>query len=189
MHRTKTTAAAALLVTMAVSALSGCVSVRPPAPPDAKGPAVPPRASAPPAPLTFSGPFQEVLLLLDGAGPRPAGPVPLEEEETRQWLARPEAGHGGAGEPAAPPGSPAPAPRPARTAVPAPAGPAPAVVPPAVRELQRPRPPHPAPAPRAGGDGGRPEGGGGGVCGLGRTYGGWPADSPQARICGQTYGR
>ncbi|MEW2349242.1 hypothetical protein AB0904_16385 [Streptomyces sp. NPDC006684] len=30
--------------------------------------------------------------------------------------------------------------------------------------------------------------GGGGVCALGRTYGGWPADSPQARICRDAYG-
>ncbi|MEW1685695.1 hypothetical protein [Streptomyces sp. NPDC093594] len=27
------------------------------------------------------------------------------------------------------------------------------------------------------------------VCALGREYGGWPADSPQARICQDTYGR
>lgn len=187
MHRTKTTAAAALLVTLAVSALSGCVSVRPPAPSDAKGPALSPRASARPAPLTFSGPFQEVLLLLDGAGPRPAGPVPLEEAETRQWLARPDAGHGATAR-AAPPGTPASAPRPDRTAVRAPDRPAPVVVPPAAREPQRPRPARTAPAPRTGGDSGR-RSGDSGVCGLGRTYGGWPADSPQARICGETYGR
>ncbi|MER6980290.1 hypothetical protein ABT317_25800, partial [Streptomyces carpinensis] len=28
-----------------------------------------------------------------------------------------------------------------------------------------------------------------GVCALGRQYGGWRPDSPEARICGQTYGR
>jgi hypothetical protein len=27
------------------------------------------------------------------------------------------------------------------------------------------------------------------VCALGRTYGGWRADSPEATICRQTYGR
>jgi hypothetical protein len=27
------------------------------------------------------------------------------------------------------------------------------------------------------------------VCALGRKYGGWPADSPEAVICRQTYGR
>ncbi|NUS29339.1 MAG: hypothetical protein HOV92_34685, partial [Streptomyces sp.] len=27
------------------------------------------------------------------------------------------------------------------------------------------------------------------VCGLGRQYGGWRKDSPEARICEQTYGR
>ncbi|MFE9250651.1 hypothetical protein [Streptomyces sp. NPDC007088] len=188
MHRTKTTAAAALLATMAVSALSGCVSVRPPAPSEASGSVTSARASAPPAPLTFSGPFQEVLLLLDGAAPRPAGPVPLEEAETRQWLARPDA-ELRAAPPAATPDVRAPEPGPARTAVPRPARPAPVVVPPARRELQRPRPTPPAPAPRTGGGGGSPRGGDGGVCGLGRTYGGWPADSPQARICGQAYGR
>ncbi|MFJ4437557.1 hypothetical protein [Streptomyces sp. NPDC088923] len=31
-------------------------------------------------------------------------------------------------------------------------------------------------------------GGGDGVCALGRTFGGWPADSPQARICRDAYG-
>ncbi|WP_354670153.1 hypothetical protein [Streptomyces sp. S.PNR 29] len=27
------------------------------------------------------------------------------------------------------------------------------------------------------------------VCALGRKYGGWRADSPEATICRQTYGR
>ncbi|MDX3735563.1 hypothetical protein PV681_08750 [Streptomyces sp. ID01-15D] len=31
--------------------------------------------------------------------------------------------------------------------------------------------------------------GGADVCALGRGYGGWPAGSPQARICSEAYGR
>ncbi|MFD4338707.1 hypothetical protein ACFWPP_16195 [Streptomyces anulatus] len=31
--------------------------------------------------------------------------------------------------------------------------------------------------------------GGTGVCALGRGYGGWPAGSPESRICSGTYGR
>ncbi|MFF0200106.1 hypothetical protein [Streptomyces sp. NPDC005017] len=27
------------------------------------------------------------------------------------------------------------------------------------------------------------------VCALGRKYGGWRADSPEARVCEQAYGR
>ncbi|MEV8566490.1 hypothetical protein AB0436_13075 [Streptomyces sp. NPDC051322] len=39
-------------------------------------------------------------------------------------------------------------------------------------------PPHAAPRPAATVD----------VCALGKTYGGWRPDSPQAQICRRTYG-
>ncbi|WP_097870447.1 hypothetical protein [Streptomyces sp. rh34] len=35
----------------------------------------------------------------------------------------------------------------------------------------------------------RTPGGGADVCALGRGYGGWPAGSPESRICSETYGR
>ncbi|MGW7093873.1 hypothetical protein [Streptomyces sp. NPDC054874] len=35
----------------------------------------------------------------------------------------------------------------------------------------------------------RVPGGGADVCALGRGYGGWPAGSPESRICSETYGR
>ncbi|MFJ9890037.1 hypothetical protein ACIQRW_29865 [Streptomyces sp. NPDC091287] len=35
----------------------------------------------------------------------------------------------------------------------------------------------------------RVPGGGADVCALGRGYGGWPAGSPESRICSDTYGR
>ncbi|MEU5434464.1 hypothetical protein AB0G73_13970 [Streptomyces sp. NPDC020719] len=43
----------------------------------------------------------------------------------------------------------------------------------------RPAPPAPAPAP--------PPVTGGDVCDLGRSLGGWTADSPESRICDETY--
>ncbi|MFD9483128.1 hypothetical protein [Streptomyces sp. NPDC059991] len=74
--------------------------------------------------------------------------------------------------PAAPPPSPAPHPHP--RAHPAPPRPHPAPRP-AV-----PRVPHvPTPAPITGDD----------VCDLGRSLGGWRPDSPEARICEETYGK
>ncbi|WP_432117587.1 hypothetical protein [Streptomyces sp. bgisy032] len=68
----------------------------------------------------------------------------------------------------------------------------------------RPRPDHPAPAPRAPErrrtdlpdlskpireDVQRQAPGSSDVCALGRRYGGWRADSPEATICRDTYGR
>ncbi len=54
------------------------------------------------------------------------------------------------------------------------------------RRVPAPRPPAQLPG------GGSPAGGSSGgsdICALGREYGGWPADSAQARICRDTYGR
>ncbi|MFJ3710092.1 hypothetical protein [Streptomyces sp. NPDC090053] len=72
---------------------------------------------------------------------------------------------------------------PAKRYAPAPAGRAPAPLPPPrIRHTAGPAPKSPpkraAPAPGHAVD----------VCALGRSYGGWPSDSPQARICRQTYG-
>ncbi|WP_437031811.1 hypothetical protein [Streptomyces sp. enrichment culture] len=79
------------------------------------------------------------------------------------------------GPPSAAPEPPAPAPDrdPARPDRPAPRGEA------------------PAPGPAAGGRGGPGQAGRGGadVCALGREYGHWPQDSPQAAICREVYGR
>jgi hypothetical protein len=72
-------------------------------------------------------------------------------------------------------------------------GPAPPPPPPASPRAGRTTPPPPSPhrtAPREERhEAGPPAApGGGDVCALGRVYGGWPADSPQALICHATYG-
>ncbi|MFB7499824.1 hypothetical protein ACFC09_34945 [Streptomyces sp. NPDC056161] len=165
MHRTTT--AAALLVTVAVSALSGCVTVqRPPAArPPGTAPAQPPgpRPDGTTEPRVVQAPAREALEMV-GPSRRPERP---------ERPGRP--GRPGRPEPAAPSGpAEAPAPRqppprtrprpqphrepaqPPRTEVPAPSGPAPAAS---------------------------------DVCALGKRYGGWRADSPESRICRQAYGR
>ncbi|MFJ3578982.1 hypothetical protein [Streptomyces rubiginosohelvolus] len=157
MQRTRITAK--LLVGLAFTAVSGCVSVAPgtvsspPPGPGATGPAqdVAPQIVQPPA-------REGLEVVPDPSGPpaRPSSPAP----------------------PAA--GSPTEARR---------AGPAGAARPP-----ERADPPRRAPdrAPRV------PSvtvpalphvPGGADVCALGRGYGGWPAGSPQARICSEAYGR
>ncbi|MEW2512183.1 hypothetical protein [Streptomyces sp. NPDC046870] len=152
MHRTTTTAA--LLVTVAVSALSGCVTVRhagPTAPPPDSAPSQPavPRPDGSAEPRVVQAPVREAL---ERTGPsrRPerSGPparhrAPAAPEVTRR--------------PPAPPGPPLPAPS------------------------RRPHTPVALPPPAVTGP---PD-----VCALGRTYGGWQRDSPQARICAQVYGR
>ncbi|MCX4702469.1 hypothetical protein OG252_41785 [Streptomyces sp. NBC_01352] len=161
MHRTTTTAT--LLVTVAVSALSGCVTVQrplvsgPPAPPSQPSA---PRQGGQSEPQIVQAPVREALEMIGPSRrPDPTAAPP----------------HGGASS-----------------------------TPPQAHE----RPPgshpvHPAhPEPR------RPEAGRHGkppvelpdvakavpkdakdVCALGRQYGGWRADSPEAVICEQTYGR
>ncbi len=159
-HRTTTTAT--LLVTVAVSALSGCVTVqRPPASTPVRAPAQP--AVPPPAGITepqiVQAPALEALELI---GP-PRSPKPRPSASPRTTPAAPR--------PAAPP-APAPEPPgPARPAHPRP---------------ERPAAPHPRidlpeieESVRKNTD----------VCALGRKYGGWRADSPEARICEQAYGR
>jgi hypothetical protein len=156
-HRTTTTAA--LLVTVAVSALSGCTRVDGPATPAPPTDTVPSQPTAPrpdgsARPRVVQAPAREALGMV-GPSRHPehtATPVP------RRPAAAPAAGH-------RPPHAP-----------PAPAAPA------------RPHPDHPRrshidvpeaprPVPKA------PD-----VCTLGRKYGGWRGDSPEAVICRQAYG-
>ncbi|MEU5591340.1 hypothetical protein [Streptomyces sp. NPDC020298] len=153
MHRTTTTAA--LLVTVAVSALSGCVTVqRPPAPGPPPGTS-PSRTSAPRPdgstwPRDVQGPAREALEMV-GPSRRPGRPA--------------------AHPPAAPPVPRQPEPR-----------------------VARPRPPRmPLEQPRVripGASKSVPKSvpNNADVCALGRQYGGWRPDSPQAVICDQAYG-
>ncbi|MER6708465.1 hypothetical protein ABT328_30190, partial [Streptomyces fumanus] len=74
---------------------------------------------------------------------------------------------------------------------------------PAARPETRPAPVRPAPREPDAGPPRRPDGGlprataslpglvlgGADLCGLGRRYGGWRPDSPEATVCERTYGR
>ncbi|GHI09306.1 hypothetical protein AQI88_31585 [Streptomyces cellostaticus] len=163
MYRTTTTAA--LLVTVAVSALAGCVTVQhtaaPGGPPD-NAPSRPaaPRPDGSAQPRVVQAPAREALEMV--------GPSPHPEHTT------PADPHRAAPPPAAPPAPPA-AHRP-------PSPPA------AAHHHPRPHPDHPRrprvhvpnvppPASKATD-----------VCALGRKYGGWRKDSPEAVICEGTYG-
>ncbi|MER6346381.1 hypothetical protein ACWC10_24580 [Streptomyces sp. NPDC001595] len=169
MHRTTTTAT--LLVTVAVSALAGCVTVqRPPVP----GPPTAPSQPAPPPPAPHAEPQivqAPALEALERVGPprqrerptsephRPTSHTPAPTAEPPPSPAKP-APH--------PPSPRRPEPRrtdPPRTRVPD--------VPESVgREIAK-------DVPKSQED----------VCALGRKYGGWRADSPESVICGETYGR
>lgn len=156
-HRTTTTAT--LLVSVAVSALTGCVTVqRPPA-------ARPTSAPTAPAPVPV---------------PRPDGEA---EPQVVQAPAREALELVG---PSRPAGTTAPA---RRHAAPAAQAPAPRTAPhdhpgsprPEARRSARPRAaiPDVSEAVRGNTD----------VCALGRKYGGWRGDSPETTICEQAYGR
>ncbi|MER6736145.1 hypothetical protein [Streptomyces puniciscabiei] len=153
MHRTTTTAA--LLVTVAVSALTGCVTVpRPatPAPPRDTAPSLPtaPRPDGSTEPRAVQAPAQEALEMTGPSRhPKHRPPAaPRHPAEVPPAVHRP---------PAAAPAPP--------------------------RHREHPRQPHPTTpdlpntAPKA------PN-----VCALGKQYGGWRDDSPEAKICQQTYG-
>ncbi|MFD7136548.1 hypothetical protein [Streptomyces sp. NPDC059894] len=177
MHRTTSTTAT-LLVTVAVSALTGCVTLQhPPAP----GP--------PAAPSSPSAPTTAPLPTPDGrAGTRVVQAPALEALE--------RVGTPRAPEPTAPP-------RARRTTPPAPATSAPAAQPPprtapqarprtVPQQRPRTRPARPEPARPASPRGEIPDvreevERNTDVCALGRRYGGWPSDSPQAVICEQAY--
>ncbi|MDL5200243.1 hypothetical protein [Streptomyces sp. ALI-76-A] len=158
MHRTTTTAT--LLATVAVSALSGCVTVQhPPASGPAATPSVP-RPDARAQPQVVQAPAREALEMTGPSRrPEPAAPPPpaaaSAPARTRQ-------------EP------------PPRTHPPRPARPEPRR--PDAGQPRQPRveiPDVPEAAPREQQD----------VCALGRKYGGWREDSPQTVICDRTYGR
>ncbi|MBW8737671.1 MAG: hypothetical protein JF621_11250 [Streptomyces turgidiscabies] len=168
MHRTTTTAT--LLVTVAVTALSGCVTVQHPSAPGPL-PGAPSQPAAPrpdirAEPQIVQAPAREALELIgpERRPPRaqlaPQAPV----EHRRPVAAAPE-----------PPPAAAPAPPPPRRTKPKQRPPKPERrhTPPRVEipEVSRPV--------RENTD----------VCALGRKYGGWGKDSPQAVICKEAYGR
>ncbi|MFG3208136.1 hypothetical protein [Streptomyces tendae] len=162
-HRTTTTAT--LLVTVAVSALTGCTTVRGPAAADpsaAGARSSAPRPDGPAEPRVVQAPAREALEMI---GPSPSP----ERADGTPRRTKP---------PAAPsPAAHAPEQRPARPAAPehtrAPATPRPG---PRVPDL-----PGSPPGDRTGGKAD--------VCSLGKQYGGWRPGSPEARICEDAYGR
>ncbi|MFE7901226.1 hypothetical protein ACFU3E_27740 [Streptomyces sp. NPDC057424] len=171
MHRTTTTAT--LLLTVAVSALSGCTTVpHPPAP----GPsAVPSRPSAPQPEgeaetQIVQAPAREALQLIEEArrraepatSSRPAAPPAVASDH---GTTRP--GHRDVRPRPARPEHPEPAPHsPQRSHTGLPD------VSESVRQDVHESVPNSSD-----------------VCALGRRYGGWRADSPEATICRDTYGR
>ncbi|QWB26975.1 MULTISPECIES: hypothetical protein [Streptomyces] len=168
MHRTTTTAT--LLVTVAVSALSGCVTVQDPPVPEP--PTAPSRPSPPrPEEQVVQAPAREALELIEGS--RRPEPAPTASRRATPPAASPEQGQ-------PPSGSRDTGPRPARPERRAPAQ----------RTPQRPPAAELPDVPESVGQDVRknvPKNAD--VCALGTRYGGWPADSPQATICRDTYRR
>ncbi|MER5941115.1 hypothetical protein ABT121_27740 [Streptomyces sp. NPDC001928] len=165
MHRTTTTAT--LLVTVAVSALGGCTTVQ--HPPVSGAPSAPsrppvPRPGAHTDPKVVQAPAREALTLADPSRSPDATPS------------------------AAPPASPTP---------PSPARPAPRSPHSHPRqEHHEPGRPHSAPqgpkqppVPDVSETLPKEVQGNGDICALGKKYGGWRPDSPESRICEQTYGQ
>ncbi|WP_151482853.1 hypothetical protein [Streptomyces albicerus] len=155
MHRTATTAT--LLVTVAVSAVSGCVTVqRPPSPgvPSAPSPAPEPRPDGRAETPVVQAPAREALELI-GPSRRPSAPAATPR---RTPASTPAAAP--ADPPRRPPADPPRRPKPQR---------------PEHHAVPR------LPVPTAPVDTD--------VCSLGRAYGGWKADSPEAAICQEVYGR
>ncbi|MGW1004734.1 hypothetical protein [Streptomyces sp. NPDC002520] len=161
MHRTTTTAA--LLVTVAVSALTGCVTVQRPATPAPPPDTVPSQPTAPrpdgsAEPRVVEAPAQEALEM--------AGP------SHRPRHTEPDAPHRETSAPHRPP-APTTTPRSphsehqGRSGHPDQAGEQHVDIPGVTR-----------PAPK------EPD-----VCALGRQFGGWSKDSPEAVICERQYGR
>ncbi|MFF9118475.1 hypothetical protein ACF09Y_23205 [Streptomyces massasporeus] len=173
MHRTTTTAT--LLVTVAVSALSGCTTVPHPSAPAPS--AAPSRPSAPQPEgeadtQIVQAPAREALQLIEEASHRPKPAASAPRPATTPAAVSPE--HG-----TPPPGHQDALPRPVRPERPDPAPrspqrshPRPADVPESVPQDVRRSVPDSSD-----------------VCALGRRYGGWRADSPEATICRDTYGR
>ncbi|EMF58569.1 hypothetical protein [Streptomyces bottropensis] len=170
MHRPTTTATATLLVTVAVSALTGCVTAQ--HPPSPQAPALPsgpsePRPDGTGATRIMEAPAREALALIGpprlsppsaSEAPEPAAPAPAVPTHTTD----------------APP--PAPPPRERRQASPERYGPPPGSRP---RVEIPPLPENLPTEPPRNSD----------VCALGHKYGGWGRDTPQAAICKDVYGR
>ncbi|MFE5892888.1 hypothetical protein ACFQ6E_28665 [Streptomyces sp. NPDC056462] len=165
MHRTTTTAT--LLVTMAVSALSGCTTVE--RPPTSDAPTAPSRPSAPrPSehrdPEIVQAPAREALAFI-GPSRRPASTSSAAHSASP---GSPPTAH----TPPAPDSHPHPRPAHQEPRRPTPKVPkVPPVKIPKVPDSTRPAVPKNT-----------------NVCALGKQYGGWRADSPESRICEQTYG-
>ncbi|WP_329153062.1 hypothetical protein OHA63_04270 [Streptomyces anulatus] len=159
MQRTRITAN--LLVGLTVTAISGCVSVEPRALPSPRPGATGPAQDV--APQIVQSPAREVLEAVPDPSPPTALPSSPAAPAAASPSEAPRTGPAGASRPrerADPPGSRTPR-RGTDIRVPS-------VIVPAL--------------PRAGV-------GGTDVCALGRGYGGWPAGSPESRICSGTYGR
>ncbi|MFJ8808521.1 hypothetical protein [Streptomyces sp. NPDC102490] len=151
---------------MAVSALTGCTTVRSPAPdgpPTAGARSSAPRPDGPAEPRVVQAPAREALEMI---GPSPSPERAGGEPRRTRPPAAPSAPH-------RPPAARAPERRPARPAPPAHTR---------APEPSRPRVPEP-PRVSGGGTGGKAD-----VCSLGKQYGGWRPGSPEARICEQAYG-
>ncbi|MFD5102440.1 hypothetical protein [Streptomyces albidochromogenes] len=168
MHRTRTTVK--ILMGVAVTAVSatvtGCVAVEPP-----PSPAAVPSPDTEPVPRgqevepqIVQAPAREAL----DAALQPSQEAAPGAERRRAPVVRRTA-------------LPAPPRRPARLPAtdPAPAPPVPAAPRPPEAAVPVPRVLPSLPVPAGGAD----------VCALGEGYGGWQHDSPQARICRETYGR
>ncbi|MCT9080225.1 hypothetical protein [Streptomyces fulvoviolaceus] len=161
MHRTTTTAT--LLVTVAVSALTGCVTVqRPPAsgPPAAPSEPSAPRPDGRSEPQIVQAPAREALEMIGPSGrpepaattPRHATPSAPAQQQRQQQPPRSHPEH------------------PAHPARPEPRQPH-VEVPDVTKSVPK--------VPKNAQD----------VCALGKKYGRWQADSPESVICQQTYGR
>ncbi|GGX04155.1 lipoprotein [Streptomyces malachitofuscus] len=156
----RTTTTATLLVTVAVSALSGCVTVQRPLAP---GPATAPPQRIGPGPdgrnetQVVQAPAREALEMVGPSRPpkKPASPSHRAAPTTPPERSTPSEGRT----------------LPAR---PEPDGRVPSRPPKDLPDVGGP----------AKGSSDRPD-----LCALGREYGGWHADSPEAAICRDTYGR
>ncbi|MFI6939029.1 hypothetical protein ACIBI4_07130 [Streptomyces sp. NPDC050418] len=165
MHRTTR---AALLVSLTVTAVSGCVAVKPTATPPAtpSGPASAPAAKGNAEPQIVQAPAHEALQRI---------------HEKERSAAEPSA-PAGTRAPGAGPGSGGDSVRGSDTG----AGQGPGTG--STRRQgrapdTRPARPHAKPPAVIPGAGKSAD-----LCGLGEQYGGWPADSPQAKTCREVYG-
>ncbi|MEU9523063.1 hypothetical protein [Streptomyces sp. NPDC048224] len=167
-HRTTTTAT--LLLTVSVSALTGCTTVGGPAvhtPSGAGARSSAPRPEGPAEPRVVQAPAREALEMI---GPSPtaerAAGAPRRSKPPTASTA-----------PHDPPAARAPGRRPVR-----PAPPEHTRAPDTARPRPRPRVPD-LPGTSGAGSGGKAD-----VCSLGKQYGGWRPGSPESRICEQAYG-